>query len=159
MADVVTPEVRSRMMAGIGPANTRPEMMVRRGLHALGYRYRLHDRRLPGQPDLVFPGRRAVIFIHGCFWHGHDCGLFRWPATRPEFWRTKISGNITRDARVRSRLAAMEWRVLDVWECSLRGRERLPPGEVLAACTTFLEGCETFSSIGVDGTVVGPGLA
>jgi DNA mismatch endonuclease (patch repair protein) len=142
------------MMAGIGPKNTRPEMLIRRGLHAMGYRYRLHDRRLPGRPDLVFPGRRAVIFVHGCFWHGHDCGLFRWPGTRPEFWGKKISGNIERDARVRLQLIELGWRVLDIWECTLRGRERQSPEEVLKACATFLDGQDAFSSIGADRTVV-----
>lgn len=141
------------MMSGIGPKDTKPEMFIRRGLHAMGYRYRLHDRRLPGRPDLVFPGRRAVIFIHGCFWHGHDCSLFRWPGTRPDFWRAKISGNINRDARVRSELLALGWRVLDIWECVLRGRERQDPEAVLAACAAFLDGAQPFDSLGVDRTV------
>lgn len=141
------------MMSGIGPKDTKPEMFIRRGLHAMGYRYRLHDRRLPGRPDLVFPGRRAVIFIHGCFWHGHDCSLFRWPGTRPDFWRAKISGNINRDARVRSELLTLGWRVLDVWECVLRGRERQDPEAVLAACAVFLDGVQPFDSLGVDRTV------
>ena len=141
------------MMSGIGPKDTKPEMFIRRGLHARGYRYRLHDRRLPGRPDLVFSGRRAVIFIHGCFWHGHDCSLFRWPGTRPDFWRAKISGNISRDARVRSELLNLGWRVLDVWECVLRGRERQAPEEVLAACAAFLDGTQPFDSLGVDRTV------
>lgn len=141
------------MMSGIGPKDTKPEMFIRRGLHAMGYRYRLHDRRLPGRPDLVFPGRRAVIFIHGCFWHGHDCSLFRWPGTRPDFWRAKISGNINRDARVRSELLNLGWRVLDVWECVLRSRERQAPEEVLAACAAFLDGAQPFDSLGVDRTV------
>lgn len=140
-------------MSGIGPKDTKPEMFIRRGLHAMGYRYRLHDRRLPGRPDLVFPGRRAVIFIHGCFWHGHDCSLFRWPGTRPDFWRAKISGNINRDARVRSELLNLGWRVLDVWECVLRSRERQAPEEVLAACAAFLDGAQPFDSLGVDRTV------
>lgn len=153
LPDVVTPNVRSRMMAGIGPKDTRPEMMVRRGLHALGYRYRLHDRRLPGRPDLVFSSRRAVIFIHGCFWHGHDCSLFRWPGTRPQFWRDKIDGNIARDARVRNELLAAGWRVMDVWECQLRGRGRRPPGDVLVACAAFLDGDVSFASAGADRTV------
>ncbi|WP_296177627.1 very short patch repair endonuclease [uncultured Brevundimonas sp.] len=153
MADIVTPEVRSRMMAGIGPKDTKPEMMIRRGLHALGYRYRLHDRKLPGRPDLVFPGLRAVILIHGCFWHGHACSLFRWPGTRPEFWREKVSGNIARDARVRAQLLEAGWRVLEVWECSLRGRDRQAPEAVLDACATFLNGDNAFVSIGVDRTV------
>jgi DNA mismatch endonuclease, patch repair protein len=101
------------MMAGIGPANTKPEMLIRRGLHALGYRYRLHVKGLPGKPDLVFPGRRAAIFVHGCFWHGHDCTLFRWPATREDFWRNKIAGNINRDRKTAALLLDQGWRVLE----------------------------------------------
>lgn len=135
-------------MAGIGPANTKPELLLRRGLHALGYRYRLHDRRLPGKPDLVFPGRRAVIFVNGCFWHGHDCHLFRWPSTRSEFWQAKISGNVARDSRVRALLSAAGWRIADVWECTLKGRERLPLDEVLGRCVAFLEGDDRYTSIG-----------
>lgn len=140
-------------MAGIGPADTKPEMQIRRGLHALGYRYRLHVKGFPGKPDLVFPRRRAVIFVHGCFWHGHDCALFRWPATREEFWRKKIAGNIARDRRVTSQLLAQGWRVLDVWECTLKGRSRLPLGEVLAACARFLEGKDARADVGGDKTI------
>jgi len=156
LADNVAPAVRSRMMAGIGPANTRPEMLIRRGLHALGYRYRLHVKGLPGKPDLVFPGRRAVIFVHGCFWHGHSCGLFRWPKTREEFWRAKIGSNIARDHRAAEALLGQRWRVLDVWECSLKGRERLGLEEVLARCAGFLESAEARVSIGRDQTVIAP---
>lgn len=141
------------MMAGIGPANTKPEMVLRRGLHALGWRYCLHDKKLPGKPDLVFPGRRAVIFVNGCFWHGHDCHLFRWPQTRQEFWREKISGNVRRDARTRRELAEHGWRVADVWECTLKGRERLPLQQVLQACASFLEGNSLRLSVGTDQTV------
>lgn len=138
------------MMAGIGPANTKPEMIIRRGLHALGWRYRLHVKGLPGKPDLVFPARRVVILVHGCFWHGHDCALFRWPATREEFWRTKITGNIARDARVRDELLAMGWRVLEVWECTLKGKNRLPVDDVLARCAVFLRDSRTLLSVGRD---------
>ena len=141
------------MMAGIGPGNTRPEMIIRRGLHTLGWRYRLHGKNLPGRPDLVFPARRAVILVQGCFWHGHDCALFRWPATREEFWRTKLSGNIARDRRVRAQLMGLGWRVLEVWECTLKGRAKLPVEDVLARCDQFLRGNEPFASIGVDQTV------
>lgn len=141
------------MMAGIGPANTKPEMLIRRGLHALGFRYRLHVKGLPGKPDLVFPGRRAAIFVHGCFWHGHDCALFRWPSTREEFWRSKIGGNITRDRRVTAQLLDQGWRVLNVWECALKGREKMPLEEVLTACATFLDGTDIQTSIGRDQTV------
>jgi DNA mismatch endonuclease (patch repair protein) len=87
MTDVVSPEVRSRMMASIRGFDTMPELFLRKGLHKLGYRFRLHDRRLPGRPDLVFKSRTAVLFAHGCFWHGHDCSLFRWPKNRADFWR------------------------------------------------------------------------
>jgi DNA mismatch endonuclease, patch repair protein len=128
MVDTAT---RSRMMAGIRGKDTLPEMTMRRGLHARGFRFRLHDRRMPGSPDLVFPGRNAVIFVHGCFWHGHNCPLFRLPATRPEFWRAKIEGNTARDGAAEAALLAAGWRVLTVWECALRGRQRLPVETVL----------------------------
>lgn len=138
MADVVDAATRSRMMAGIRGKNTRPEMILRRGLHARGFRYRLHDRRLPGSPDLVFPGRRAVIFIHGCFWHGHGCHLFRLPATRREFWEAKIEGNRARDEAAEAALMADGWRVLTIWECALKGRERLPVDDVLDRAADWL---------------------
>ena len=147
------------MMAGIRGKDTKPELLIRKGLHALGLRFRLGDsyriagRTLPGRPDLVFPGRRAAILVHGCFWHGHDCTLFRWPATREQFWRDKITGNIARDAKVRGQLAAAGWRVLEVWECQLKGPGRLQPGEVLAQCRQFLESDLDYASIGAAATV------
>jgi DNA mismatch endonuclease (patch repair protein) len=156
LADVVSKEVRSRMMAGIGPVNTRPELLLRRGLHALGYRYRLHDKRLPGKPDLVFPGRRAVIFVNGCFWHGHACHLFRWPSTRPDFWRKKIGGNISRDVRVREQIMALGWRIADVWECTLKGKERSPLASILEACVAFLNSDAAYISVGSPSTVTCP---
>ena len=137
-------------MAGIGPANTRPEMLLRKGLHALGWRYRLHARNLPGRPDLVFPSRRALVFVNGCFWHGHACHLFRWPKSRTEFWRTKIESNIARDRRVREQLIRDGWRVAEVWECTMKGRERLPLPDVLAACDAFLRSDDATCSIGAD---------
>ena len=149
------------MMAGIGPTDTKPEMIIRKGLHALGYRFRLgrqyreNGRLLPGRPDLVFPGRRAVIMVNGCFWHGHDCALFRWPSTRPGFWRDKITGNMARDARVRTDLLERGWRVLDVWECTLKGRTRLPAMQVLHEAAAFLDGSLPFRSIGSDVRVEG----
>ena len=153
LADIVTSAVRSRMMASIGPTNTKPEMIIRLGLHGLGWRYRLHVKNLPGKPDLVFPARRALILVQGCFWHGHDCALFRWPATREEFWRNKLTGNVARDRRVREQLLELGWRVLEVWECTLKGRNRLPLEEVLAGCVRFLESEERFAWIGEDRTV------
>lgn len=156
MPDVVSHEVRSRMMAGIRGVNTRPEMLLRKGLHALGWRYRLHGRGIPGKPDLVFPARRALIFANGCFWHGHDCHLFKWPKSRPGFWREKIAGNIARDQRTRAELQAAGWRVAEVWECILKGRERRPLAEVLGACDAFLRSDTAFCSIGEDRRVSVP---
>ena len=126
------------MMAGIRGKNTKPELVVRRGLHALGFRFRLHDRVLPGRPDLVLPRWRAVIQVHGCFWHGHDCPLFRWPATRQEFWRTKIGRNIERDAEVEAALDHAGWRVLTIWECALKGPGRIGADAVVANAAQWL---------------------
>jgi DNA mismatch endonuclease (patch repair protein) len=113
---------RSEMMAGIGTRDTAPEMVVRRGLHRLGFRFRLHRKDLPGRPDVVLPGQRVVIFVHGCFWHGHvECRYFRLPRTNADFWRTKIARNVERDAEVVTRLVGQGWRVLMVWECATRG--------------------------------------
>lgn len=141
------------MMAGIGPANTKPEMLIRSGLHALGYRYRLHVKKLPGKPDLLFPSRRAAVFVHGCFWHGHDCALFRWPATREDFWRNKIAGNIKRDRKTAELLLDQGWRVLNIWECKLKGRTKLPLDDVLSGCAAFLNGSKIRASIDSDHTV------
>lgn len=138
--DVLTPEQRWHNMSRIRGKDTKPEMLLRRGLHAMGLRYRLHVRDLPGRPDLVFPRHRAVILVHGCFWHGHDCPLFRLPATRPEFWAAKIAGNRTRDQRTAGALHAAGWRVLTVWECCLKGPGRWPLDEVLRECAAFVRG-------------------
>ncbi|NKD77979.1 DNA mismatch endonuclease Vsr [Haematospirillum sp. H1815] len=138
MVDCVDKETRSRMMAGIGSRNTVPERVVRSALHRLGFRYRLNDKRLPGTPDLVFPRYRAVIMVHGCFWHGHDCPLFRLPATRTAFWAAKIEGNRTRDQNVQQRLVAAGWRVLTIWECALKGRLRQDPGYLARQVSRWL---------------------
>lgn len=123
MVDVVDSATRSRMMAGIRGRNTKPEILVRSLLHRQGFRFRLHGSDLPGKPDIVFPRLRAVIFVHGCFWHGHDCPLFKWPATRPEFWRAKIGRNQANDGKSVDSLLAAGWRVGVIWECSIRGRD------------------------------------
>jgi DNA mismatch endonuclease (patch repair protein) len=138
MPDIVSPEVRSRMMAGIRSTGTRPEMMLRQGLHRAGFRYRLHVRDLPGKPDMVFPRYHAVIFAHGCFWHGHDCHLFRWPSTRPEFWQAKIARNRAVDARSEASLLEQGWRLGIVWECALKGRYRRSHESIVAACSRWL---------------------
>jgi len=126
------------MMAGIKGKDTKPEMVIRRGLHALGFRFVLHDRRLPGRPDMVLPRWRAAIFVHGCFWHGHDCPLFRSPGTRQDFWRQKIGRNQERDAEVEASLDHAEWRVLKIWECSLRGVGRLGVDQVVPLAANWL---------------------
>lgn len=121
MIDVVDTATRSRMMAGIGARDTLPEHAVRRYLHAAGLRFRLHDRKLPGRPDLVFPARKTVVFVHGCFWHRHaGCRFATTPATRPAFWQRKFMSNVDRDRRVVESLSFMGWRVLVVWECEIR---------------------------------------
>lgn len=143
MADVLKPEQRRLNMSRIRGKDTKPEMMLRRGLHAAGLRFRLHVRSLPGRPDLVFPRHKAVIMVHGCFWHGHNCSLFKWPATRPEFWQTKITANQERDQSVLELLLSANWRVLTVWECCLKGRARRPVAEVIEQCARFVRGHET----------------
>lgn len=144
------------MMAGIRGKDTKPELLLRKGLHALGWRYRLHGRGLPGKPDLVLSGRKALIFANGCFWHGHDCHLFKWPKSREEFWRTKIGGNIARDIRNREALLAEGWRIAEVWECQLKGRERQSPEAVLSQCDAFLQSETAICSIGPDRRVEVP---
>lgn len=125
-------------MAAIRRADTKPEMLIRRGLHARGFRYRLHDRQLPGRPDLTLSKHNAVIFVNGCFWHGHDCPMFRWPATRQEFWRAKITGNLERDVRNIAALLSSGWRVALIWECALKGRGKLPPEAVIDSLIDWL---------------------
>ena len=123
MPDVVDKETRSRMMAGIGNRDTQPELALRRALHARGLRYRLHDRKLPGTPDLVFRGFGAVCFVHGCFWHRHaGCPYAATPATRKDFWQAKLDSNVARDQRNRHELLEAGWRVAIVWECALRNQ-------------------------------------
>ncbi|PSH56312.1 very short patch repair endonuclease [Phyllobacterium sophorae] len=120
MVDIVDTATRSRMMAGIRGRDTRPELALRHALHALGLRYRLHGRNLPGKPDLVFPKRRAVVFVHGCFWHRHQgCRFATTPATRPEFWSKKFEDNLQRDRRILTTLQQSDWRIAVVWECAI----------------------------------------
>jgi DNA mismatch endonuclease (patch repair protein) len=126
------------MMAGIRGTNTKPELMLRKALHAAGFRYRLHDRTLPGKPDIVLPRYRAVVFAHGCFWHGHDCHLFKWPSTRPEFWQAKIARNREIDILSNEALRELGWRSAIVWECALKGRTRLPPDQLINALAGWI---------------------
>jgi DNA mismatch endonuclease (patch repair protein) len=139
LADIVNKETRSRMMSGIKGKNTKPEMLIRKGLHSLGFRYRLHDKKLPGKPDLVFPAYHAVIMVHGCFWHRHECPLFKWPSTRKEFWQEKIMGNVERDKVNTSALHNTGWRVLTIWECAVRGRSMPEIAEVITQAANWLK--------------------
>jgi len=117
MADTRTPEQRRRIMQSVGTRDTGPEMTVRRLLHGLGFRYRLHSKRLPGKPDIVFPVRKKAIFVHGCFWHGHDCAKGQLPKSRREYWEPKLKTNIARDAAQVIALRALGWSALTVWQC------------------------------------------
>ena len=123
--DHLTPEQRSANMRRIRSKDTKPELAVRRLAHAMGYRFRLHRRDLPGSPDLTFPGRRKVIFVHGCFWHGHDCRRAHVSKTRREFWARKVERNRARDAANLSLLRALNWDTLVIWECETKDYEVL----------------------------------
>ncbi len=138
--DVLTPEQRRLVMSRIRGKDTKPEMLMRRGLHGRGLRYRLHGKSIPGKPDIVFPKYRTVVFVHGCFWHGHGCSLFKWPKTRAAFWKNKINRNMERDREALSALKADGWRVLVVWECALKGRQRRDLAEVLDGAEAFIRG-------------------
>ena len=121
-------------MSKVGQKNTKPEMVLRRALHGLGYRYRLYRRDLPGSPDLVFPSRRKVIFVHGCFWHGHGCRWGQLPKTRSEYWLPKIEANKERDNRALTLLSEKGWQAMVVWQCELRY-----PEEVVERVVAFLD--------------------
>ena len=129
---------RSYNMSRIRSRDTKPELQLRRALHAAGLRYRLHDRSLAGTPDLVFSGPRVAVFVHGCFWHGHDCALGVMPGTRSGFWEDKIRRNRVRDEASEAALLAAGWRVLTVWECALRGRGRRSADELVGTTKAFL---------------------
>ena len=134
-------------MAAIKGSNTKPELMVRRALHAAGLRYRLHAKELPGKPDMVFPKHRAVVLIHGCFWHRHDCHLFKWPATRHEFWAEKIERNVKNDSLAVQKLTDLAWRVAIVWECALKGRTRLDHTVAMQTLVSWVKSEESMLTI------------
>ena len=123
MMDVHSPQQRSFNMSRIQGKNTKPEILLRKWLWSRGYRYRLHKKDIPGKPDIVFPGRKKVIFIHGCFWHKHDCKYFKWPKTNFEFWEKKIKGNVSRDNRNYQLLDKNNWQYMVVWECETKSKE------------------------------------
>ena len=135
MVDTRTKEQRRRIMQAVRCKDTEPEWAVRRLLHGLGYRYRLHRKDLPGKPDLVFPSRRKAIFVHGCFWHTHGCRYGRPPKSRLEYWLPKLKRNMKRDAKKRAELEALRWQVLTVWQCEIKDLDALT-----AKLCAFLEG-------------------
>jgi DNA mismatch endonuclease (patch repair protein) len=139
LPDVHDTATRSKNMAAIKGSHTKPEIQVRKAMHAAGLRYRLHVRDLPGKPDLVFPKYKAVIFVNGCFWHRHDCHLFKWPSTRKEFWQAKINRNVANDDRASAALRAAGWRVATVWECALKGKTRLDAGHAMRALAKWVQ--------------------
>lgn len=121
MADVMTPEQRSRCMAAIKGKDTKPELIVRKYLFSRGLRFRVQVRKLPGTPDIVLPKYKTVIFVNGCFWHGHDgCKYFRLPKSNVDFWKTKITRNIERDAETEAELIKLGWKVISIWECEIK---------------------------------------
>ena len=142
MTDILKPKDRSALMSRIRGVDTKPELVVRRALHALGYRFRKHVGTLPGRPDVVFSRRRAAVFVHGCFWHRHGCDKTYSPKSREQFWQAKFAGNVERDRRDQQRLADDGWRVFVAWECEIEAdasfMERLvtflgPPRETTQA--------------------------
>lgn len=123
MADVHDKKTRSYNMSQIKGKNTKPEMLVRKFLHANGFRYRLHVTNLPGKPDIVLVKHKTAIFVHGCFFHQHNCHLFKWPSTNQEFWKNKISGNVERDKKTISTLKKAGWTIITLWECDLKSKK------------------------------------
>lgn len=147
MTDIVDRATRSLMMARIKSKNTKPELLIRSLLHKKGFRFRIHANKLPGRPDIIFPKFKAIIFINGCFWHGHkNCPLFRLPKTRVEFWENKIHRNQKNDEKNIKTLLNSNWRVAIVWECSIRGKNK-DPAYVINKLTDWITSSNTFLEI------------
>ena len=148
MADIKTPLARSKNMSAIKSKNTKPEIKIRKALFARRYRYRLHDKKLPGKPDIVLPKYKTVIFIHGCFWHGHEnCYLYKEPSSNTKFWRNKIEDNKKRDKIVTETLLENGWRALIIWECSIKGRYKLNFDDVIALTENFIQSDKNYDEI------------
>ena len=138
MVDTLSPEQRRLCMSRIAGKNTKPELVIRKALFRQGFRYKLHDKNLPGKPDLVFPEYNAVIFIHGCFWHGHNCDLFNWPTTNTKFWRKKITGNREADLKNYNYLKKEGWYILTIWGCALKGKKKKPLNKIVKSVESWL---------------------
>lgn len=152
MVDRLTPERRSWLMSRVRGKHTKPEMIVRRAAHALGLRFRLHRKDLPGRPDLVFPRHKVALFVHGCFWHRHPgCRLASTPKTRTEFWQSKFDANVARDIRVAEQLRAACWRVVTIWECETRKEDILSEGLAVIEDLVDERDCGHSSSADVEG--------
>lgn len=148
MVDVVSAEKRSEMMAGIRARNTKPEILVRQLLHRAGFRFVLHRKDLPGKPDIVLPKWQTVIFVHGCFWHGHEnCPIFRLPKTRTAFWANKILENQRRDQDVVLAYKKSSWNIIEVWECAMKGKQKLPDTELTLEIVTAVKSRSRYSVI------------
>jgi len=137
--DVHSPKQRSYNMSQIKGKNTKPEIMVRKWLWKKGYRYRLQNKYLPGKPDIVFPGRKKVMFINGCFWHRHNCHYFKWPKSNSEFWFNKIESNVNRDKERQASLIALGWSYLIIWECALREASKIEMRDNMSPIMTFID--------------------
>ena len=148
MTDVHDPATRSRNMAAVRARDTKPELMIRRALHGAGLRYRLNVRDLPGNPDIVLPRYRAVVFVHGCFWHRHECDLFRWPESRTEFWRDKLNANAARDMKTAEALEKAGWRQAVIWECALKGRKKRDFQDTMQRLIAWIRSGEQAITIG-----------
>ncbi|MCY4018956.1 MAG: very short patch repair endonuclease [Chloroflexi bacterium] len=138
MTDTVSAKKRSEVMSRVGSKDTKPELLIRKGLHARGFRYRLHVKDLPGKPDMVFPRYDSVIQVNGCFWHGHDCPRCRMPSSNTEYWNKKVARNMERDASNRRSLRDQGWRVLTIWECALTGKWKLELSQVIDLAAAWL---------------------
>jgi DNA mismatch endonuclease (patch repair protein) len=147
MADIFSTKRRSELMSGIKGKDTKPELLLRKHLHIAGFRYKLHDKNLPGRPDLVFPKYKAVIQINGCFWHRHNCHLFKWPSTNKEFWKRKINGNKYRDHISEEKLLSTGWRLLIIWECSLKGKNKIQLSKIINRTSKWLKSKSSFKEI------------
>ena len=155
MPDVVDKATRSRMMSGIRAKNTRPEVFLRKGLHALGFRFRLHAKDIPGKPDIVLPKYRSLILVHGCFWHGHGCRYCKIPKTNTAFWQEKIRGNKLRDERMLQLQLDAGWRCLVIWECAARRAMRMPSElDIVALSANWLIGDTRLALIDEQGLAV-----